>query len=192
MVMKRHIRKICILFTALIVLVTAYGLFRLRQYRTHSHRVDDAFTKIVDALSADPHYFVSEHLVVTKGPEPDFSDLSYLLNPVNQILQVCVRKAFRKGPFHWALQTDQMFQQFPEVFRPSRDLYLTSKEYNWIMIKAVEPTEEEMQKIKELVSSLGISRDIRIDVSSWFPDRELLRQERQELLSSQFRFNRVQ
>jgi hypothetical protein len=86
-VMSKHIWKIWIPITTLIILIVAYGSYRLWQYRTHSHRLDKAITGIIDTLSSDPNYFVTERIVI-KATEPNFLDFDYL----NQGLQVCVRK----------------------------------------------------------------------------------------------------
>ncbi len=91
---------------------------------------------------------------------------------INQSLQVCVSKGIRKGPPGWGIQLDKMFKRFPNFLRPNQDLYLYSTEYNWIGITAVEPTEEDLQKLKEQVMSLRISNDIRIAFSPFYPDRQ--------------------
>jgi hypothetical protein len=59
--MKKRNWKKCIPFATVIILIAAYGLFRLWQYRTHSRRVDKAITSIIERLSADPYYSVTEH-----------------------------------------------------------------------------------------------------------------------------------
>ena len=178
--MSKYIRKIWIPIATVIILIAVYGLFRLRQYRTHSRRLDKAMTSIIDTLSADPNYTVTER-IVTKAKEPDFLDIDYL----NQGLHVCVRKGFRKGPPNWGIKLDKIVGKLPRFLRPSRDLYLYSTEDNWIVITAVEPATEELQKLKEQVMSLGISRDIRIQFSSYFPDRKQDQKQIQQLLGRQ-------
>ena len=174
--MSKHIWKIWIPVTTLIILIVAYGLFCLWQYRTHSVRLDQAITSIIDRLSADPNYIVTERIAI-KTKEPNFSDLSYLLDYLNQSLQVCVRKATNGSPPNWGIQLDKMFKQFPRFLRPSRDLYLYSIEDNWIGITAVEPTTEELQKLERKVKSLDISRDIRIDILPFYLERERMKRE---------------
>jgi hypothetical protein len=183
--MSKHIWKIWIPITTLIILIVAYGSFCLWQYRTHSHRLEKAITSIIDTLSADPNYIVTERIVIqAKGP--NLSDPAYFLDYLNQSLQVCVKKGIRKGPPSWGIKLDKMFRRFPSFFRPSRDLYLYSTEYNWIGITAVEPIPDELQKLKEQVMSLGISHDIRIVFSTFYPERERIRRER---LDGQWKFN---
>ncbi len=178
--MSKHILKIWIPVATLIILIVAYGVFRLWRYRTHSHRLDKAITSIIETLSADPYYFVSERIVI-KAKEPDFLDIDYL----NQGLQVCVWKGFRKGPPNWGIKLDKIVRKLPRFLRPNRNLYLYTTEDNWINITAIEPATEELQKLKEQVMSLGISRDIRIQFSSYFPDRKQNQKQIQQLLGRQ-------
>ena len=158
--------KIWIPVTTVIILIMAYGVFRLWQYRTHSHRLDKAFTSIIETLSADPNYIVTEH-IVTRAKEPDFWDIDYL----NQGFQVCVMKGFRKGPPNWGIKLDKIVRKLPRFLRPSRNLYLYTTEDNWINITAVEPIPDELELLKSQVTSIGLPRDIRIQFSSFFPDR---------------------
>ncbi|MCP4262870.1 MAG: hypothetical protein GY774_35975 [Planctomycetes bacterium] len=171
--------------TIVVVLATSivlYGSFWLKQKRTHSLRVEQAIKRIEVTLLADPNYIVTERIVI-KAKEPNFFDLDYL---INQSLQVCVSKGIRKGPPGWGIQLDKMFKRFPNFLRPNQDLYLYSTEYNWIGITAVEPTEEDLQKLKEQVMSLRISNDIRIAFSPFYPDRQRMQR---ELLEDQGKFN---
>ncbi len=171
--MNKRIWKIWIPTTILLILIVAYGLFRLWQYRTHSHRLDKAYTRIIDTLSADPNYFVTER-IVTKAKEPDFLDLDYL---INQGLQVSVVKGITKGPPSWGIKLDKIVRKLPRFLRPNRNLYLYSTGHHWIFITAVEPaTIEELQKLSEQVMSLNISRDIHIYFSSYSPKREQVQQ----------------
>ena len=159
--------KIWIPVTTLIILIVAYVLFRLWQYRTHSHRLDKAITSIIETLSADPNYIVTERIVI-RAKEPDFWDIDYL----NQGLQVCVSKGFRKGPPNWGIKLDKIVRKLPRFLRPSRNLYLYTTEDNWINITAVEPIPDELELLKSQVTSIGLPRDIRIQFSSFFPDRK--------------------
>ncbi|MHC4583279.1 MAG: hypothetical protein ACYS3N_02055 [Planctomycetota bacterium] len=170
--MNKHIWKIWIPVTTLIILIVAYGLFRLWQYRTHSHRLDKAITSIIDTLSADPNYIVTERIVI-KVTERNLSDPTYFLDYLNQSLQVCVRKGIRKGPPSWGIKLDKIVRKLPRFLRPSRNLYLYTTEDNWINITAVEPIlPDELQLLKSQVTSIGLPRDIRIQFSSFFPDRK--------------------
>jgi len=137
------------------------------RYRTHSHRLDKAFTSIIEILSADPNYFVTERIVI-KAKEPDFWDIDYL----NQGLQVCVWKGFRKGPPNWGIKLDKIIRKLPRFLRLNRNLYLYTTEDNWINITAVEPIPDELELLKSQVTSIGLPRDIRIQFSSFFPDRK--------------------
>ena len=167
---KKYIPVIIFVLTAIIAL---YGSFWLKQKRTHSFRVEEAIKRIEETLSSDPNYTVTERIVI-KAKEPDFLALD---NLINQNLQVCVSKGIRKGPPDWAIQLDKVFKRFPSFLRPSRDLYLNSTEYNWIGITVVEPTTEELQKLKEQVMALRISHDIRIDITPFYPNREQIQRE---------------
>ena len=179
--MNKHIWKIWIPVTTLIILIVAYGLFRQWQYRTHSHRLDKAITSIIDTLSADPNYFVTERIVIN-ATERYPSDPTYFLDYLNQGLQVCVRKGIRKGPPSWGIKLDKIVRKLPRFLRPSRNLYLYTTEDNWINITAVEPIlPNELQLLKSQVTSIGLPRDIRIQFSSFFPDRK----QNQQLLGRQ-------
>jgi hypothetical protein len=171
--MNKHIWKTWIPITTLIILIVAYGLFRLRQYRTHSHRLDKAITSIIDTLSADPNYVVTERIVIN-ATERYPSDPTYLLDSLKQSLQVCVRKGLRKGPPGWGIKLDKFVRKLPRFLRLSRNLYLYTIEDNWIIITVVEPIPEELQLLKSQVTSIGLPRDIRIQFSSFFPDRKQL------------------
>ena len=54
-------------------------------------------------------------------------------------------------------------------------------EDNWINITAVEPIPDELQLLKSQVTSIGLPCDIRIQFSSYFPDRK----QNQKLLGRQ-------
>jgi hypothetical protein len=174
--MRKHNWKIWIPVATVIMLIAAYGLFRLWQYRTHGRRVDKAITRIIETLLADSYYSVTERMVI-KAKEPDFLDIDHL----NQGLQVCVTKGFKKGPPSWGIKLDKIVRKLPRFLRPSRNLYLYTTEDNWINITAVEPATEELEKLKKQVTSLGISRDIRIQFSSYFADRKQDRKQIQQL-----------
>ena len=165
---KKYILVIVFILTAIIAL---YGSFWLKQKRTHSLRVEKAIKRIEDALLSDPNYIVTERPVV-KAIQPDMSNPSSFILYPNQGLQVSVIKLIKHGPPDWGIKLDKIFKRFPSFLRPSPNFYLYSTEYNRIGITVVEPTTDELQKIKEQVMSLGISHDIRIVFSPFYPDRE--------------------
>ena len=174
--MIKRKKYILVVVLALTLVITLHGSYMLKQKRTHSLRVEKAIKCIEEALYADPNYIVTEGPVV-KVKGPDISDPSSFLHYLHQGLQVSVRKLERHGPPSWAIKLDIMLKRLPSILRPNRNLYLKSSEYNWIGITAVEPTTEELQKLKDQVLSLSISRDIEISFSPYYPDRERMQQE---------------
>ncbi len=156
---------------ALTVVISCYGSFWLEQRRTHSLRVEEAVKSIKDTLLSDPNYIVTEYTLV-KAIQPDMSNPGSFLDRLNEGLQVTVRKLGRHGPPNWSIKLDRILRRLPRFLRPSASLYLHPADYYWIGITVVEPTPDEFERLKKQVLSLGIARDIRIDINPHFPDTE--------------------
>ena len=172
-VMKKYYRHVGFLVSTFTILgVLVYGLFWLRQLYTHSHRLDKAFIRIVDTLSEDPNYIVTEDVLI-KAIEPDPMDWSASLEYENQVLQVCVRKAAKGGRPGWPAPRGRLFRYLPGFLRRYR-IFSTihTLEATYIEITAVEPHGVEFQVLKDKVSSLGLSRDLRTVLSPYFPKRQ--------------------
>jgi hypothetical protein len=153
--MINYKKYILVVAFALTVVIASYGSFWLGQKRTHSLRVEEAVKRIEGTLLSDPNYIVTERPVV-KAIQPDITNPSSFLDCLNQGLQVTVRQLGRHGPPDWS------------ILRPSPSLYLHPTDYYWIGIAVVEPAPEEFEKLKKQVSSLGIARDIRVDIDPYF------------------------
>ena len=156
--------------TVLTLLIVAYCTYRYKRKQTLPLRFNKAITRIEDALSCDPNYFVSES-PVTNMDRPDRSDMSSSGNSLNQGLPIRIRKGSRAEPPRWGIAFHKISKKLPSFLRPNPKRYLYNIKRDTITIIILEPTEDELRKLKEDISSLGISRDIDISFFPHYPDR---------------------
>jgi hypothetical protein len=166
---KKYIVLIVIVLT---ILVTACGAFEAKRGRIPTLSVDSVIAQINETLQADPNYIVTDSFIV-HAKEPSCLVPMAFVDYLNLRLQVIVRKSSSVWITlpRWRMQIDRLFKWFPGFLRPNLLRSVKIQEDKRIDIYVLEPTDEEMKRLKEEVRSLGFSRDILIEISAHFPGR---------------------
>jgi hypothetical protein len=173
--MSRKPKYVILIVVVPALLAIAYGTSMLILKPADALCADDAIALIEATLQADPNYIVTDSLVVhTK--EPNCLVPTVFVDYLKPGLQVTVRKSASSWITRprWYAKVDGVLKRFPRFLIPSSTFYSRRNGYKQTNIYVLEPTEEEMQTLEKHVRALGISRDVQIEFSSYFPDRQLM------------------
>ena len=157
-----------------VILTIAYSAFEVKQARIAPLSANSVASKITEVLEADPNYIIVDSFIV-HADEPNRFVPTAFVDYLDLRLQVIVRGASSivlTSP-RWHIRLGRLLRRLPSLLmlKGKRQLPFGFKRLQRIDIYVLEPTDEEMQRLKRPVRSLDGTHDIPIEFTVYFPDR---------------------
>ena len=164
-----HKRQKYMVFAAMVTaaLVVAYGTFERVPGLARDVTVKEVVSRIEEALAADPDYLVTDYLDVYER-DPTYGVLESLVCYPQLGLQVTVRSSSAFFVSGWRTRIHRLVKWLPSFLRSRVRLIEERKQ---IDIYVLEPTEDELQKLKDHIESLRIPHSIPVHIEAYYPER---------------------